>query len=59
MLHSFWFQQVETVFQEVFESDLKCAIAAWSIATILVGLMSYNTDAVESFKRASVYMARF
>jgi hypothetical protein len=41
----------------VLGSDPKCAIAAWGIATILVGLMSYNTDDVESFKRAAVYMA--
>ena len=32
MLHSFWFQQGETAFREVLESDPKCAIAAWGIA---------------------------
>ena len=37
MLHSFWFQQGETAFREVLKSDPKCAIAAWGIATILVG----------------------
>ncbi len=37
LLHSFWFREGEKTFREVLERDPGCAIAAWGIATILIG----------------------
>jgi len=37
LLHSFWWQEGERTFREVLERDPNCAIAAWGIATILIG----------------------
>src|SRR2546425_2524284 len=37
LLHSFWWQEGEKAFREVLERDPGCAIAAWGIATILIG----------------------
>jgi tetratricopeptide (TPR) repeat protein len=37
LLHSFWWQEGERTFREVIERDPNCAIAAWGIATILIG----------------------
>src|SRR6266849_727482 len=37
LLHSFWWQEGEKTFREVLERDPNCAIAAWGIATILIG----------------------
>src|SRR3989441_3219379 len=37
LLHSFWWQEGEKAFREVLERDPGCAIAAWGIATLLIG----------------------
>jgi tetratricopeptide (TPR) repeat protein len=37
LLHSFWFREGEKTFREVLEQDPACAIAAWGIATVLIG----------------------
>jgi len=37
LLHSFWFREGEKAFREALERDPNCAIAAWGIATILIG----------------------
>jgi tetratricopeptide (TPR) repeat protein len=37
LLHSFWWQEGQKAFREVLERDPGCAIAAWGIATILIG----------------------
>src|SRR5258708_918179 len=37
LLHSFWFREGERTFREALELDPNCAIAAWGIATILIG----------------------
>lgn len=37
LLHSFWWQEGEKTFREVLARDPNCAIAAWGIATILIG----------------------
>jgi tetratricopeptide (TPR) repeat protein len=36
MLHSFWYNLAESTFQEIFEKDPQCAIAAWGYASILM-----------------------
>jgi tetratricopeptide (TPR) repeat protein len=37
LLHSFWWQEGEKAFRDVLERDPNCAIAAWGIASILIG----------------------
>src|SRR6266851_9626549 len=37
LLHSFWWQEGERTFRRVLDEDPDCAIAAWGIATILIG----------------------
>src|SRR6266571_2859721 len=37
LLHSFWWQEGEKAFREVLQRDPGCAIAAWGIATLLIG----------------------
>ncbi len=37
LLHSFWWQEGEKAFRRVLDEDPDCAIAAWGIATILIG----------------------
>ena len=37
LMHSFWFQESERTFRGVLERDPNCAIAAWGIATMLMG----------------------
>ena len=37
LLHSFWFREGEKTFREALERDPGCAIAAWGIATLLIG----------------------
>jgi tetratricopeptide (TPR) repeat protein len=37
LLHSFWFREGEKTFREALDRDPGCAIAAWGIATILIG----------------------
>jgi hypothetical protein len=37
LLHSFWWQEGEKAFRGVLERDPNCAIAAWGIATVLIG----------------------
>src|SRR5579859_7132000 len=36
MLHSFWWPQAESTFQEIASEDPNCAIAAWGFASILM-----------------------
>ncbi len=36
MLHSFWWPQAESTFQEIANEDPNCAIAAWGFASILM-----------------------
>jgi tetratricopeptide (TPR) repeat protein len=37
LLHSFWWREGEKTFREALERDPNCAIAAWGIATVLMG----------------------
>ena len=37
LLHSFWFRESEKAFRDVLDRDPSCAIAAWGIATVLIG----------------------
>ncbi|MBV9360289.1 MAG: hypothetical protein JO292_02760 [Betaproteobacteria bacterium] len=58
MLHSFWWPQGESTFQEIANEDPNCAIAAWGFASI----MMYNPFAAvvppKDAKRAQAAIAR-
>jgi tetratricopeptide (TPR) repeat protein len=58
MLHSFWFAQAGRTFRGVLERDPGCAIAAWGIATNLIGNPLGGNSSVDDAKRAREVLER-
>jgi predicted Zn-dependent protease len=58
MLHSFWFVQGEKAFREILERDPSCAIAAWGIATILIGNTFTGAATAEDAQKAKEAIQR-
>jgi tetratricopeptide (TPR) repeat protein len=59
LLHSFWWQEGEKTFREILDRDPQCAIAAWGLATILIGNPFGPGPSPEVAQRAATALAPY
>jgi hypothetical protein len=59
LLHSFWWQEGEKTFHNVLDRDPQCAIAAWGLATILIGNPFGPGPSSENAQRAVTVIASY
>jgi tetratricopeptide (TPR) repeat protein len=57
LLHSFWWQEGEKTFREVLNHEPQCAIAAWGLATILIGNPFGPGPSTANVERAAMAIA--